>query len=97
MVRARMDELSVRPVDLAKLVGTSTAQISLLFSTAKSSAMVPRIHRVLRLPPPKVAGVTSEADELKAEIDENWSLLTDDERALVLQVVRVATRRRTSR
>jgi hypothetical protein len=91
-IRARMAELGVRPADLARLVGTSTAQISLLFSSARSSAMAPRIHEALGLPPPRLAPL----DHVRAELDDLWPLLSADDRDLILHAARVAARRSSS-
>lgn len=94
MIQARMDELGIIPAELARRLRTSSAQISLLFKHHRSSGMVPRVHKVLRLPPPVLAGVDAEVDALKAEIDDNWKYLTEDERELMVRMTRVAVKQR---
>jgi len=92
LVRHRMGEMGIGPVDLAKLAKTTHGTISQILSTSRSSEVVPRIHAALGWPPPSLPEDSVDQDEEFGEVRGSWRGLDAGARKLIADMARKLSR-----
>ncbi len=91
-----MAELGLTQGELSRRVGTTTAMISLLLNEQhenpiKQSRLWPRIVEVLGGTPPTVHDPGNLVDKHRQALLDSWDLLSDEDRAIVEQLIRSLT------
>lgn len=76
-----MAKAGISPAEMARRIGVSDSALTVLWRpTTKQSRLVPLIHRELGRPAPSTITAT---DEILRRINNRWSSLTKEQRAIV--------------
>jgi hypothetical protein len=88
---AAMATKGITRAELSRRIGVSDAAITILFrAETRTSRLVPAINRVLGLTAPVQS--TGDADELRAELEQHWKELDDDDRRALTDLAKKLAR-----